>query len=160
MATTTVQEAYEKILAYFSRPNAVLAKRVATEAEEDAFLGSPVCEYRSPDGNKCAVGCLISDELYDALKSESEFDLEMFGNVHGIEGQLSPRLERGENGNLRALATILGLAEDGSGFGEGRMFYFLANAQYAHDTKSEDAADFVQQLDEIAQDNGLTVVTQ
>ena len=29
--------------------------------------GMDMCAYRAPDGLKCAIGCLIPDELYDPL---------------------------------------------------------------------------------------------
>lgn len=49
------QEAYERIRTYFSRPGAELA--YSDEGE---------CCYRTPDGNACALGCLLPDELYTA----------------------------------------------------------------------------------------------
>ena len=53
----TIDEAYEKIKAYFSRKGAKLS-RGGHEG-----IG---CFYRHPeDGRACAVGCLIPDELYD-----------------------------------------------------------------------------------------------
>lgn len=56
----TVQEAYEAIKSYFSREGAILARNDAEESEY-------ACVYRGViDGQqvKCAVGCLIPDELY------------------------------------------------------------------------------------------------
>jgi hypothetical protein len=55
----TTQEAYEQIRSYFSRPDAALA---ATTTGDTCFYRQPM-----PDGSvrKCAVGCLIPDELYD-----------------------------------------------------------------------------------------------
>ena len=32
-----------------------------------AKQGRSMCAYRTPDGLKCAIGCLIPDELYDPL---------------------------------------------------------------------------------------------
>jgi hypothetical protein len=46
------QEAYELMRAWLTRPGAAIS------------LDS-VCMYRSSDGNRCAVGCLIPDNLYD-----------------------------------------------------------------------------------------------
>lgn len=51
----TTQEAYETMRAYFSRPG-------ATYAYDD---GAAMCQYRTRSGDKCAVGCLIPDELYE-----------------------------------------------------------------------------------------------
>ena len=34
--------------------------------DHKAWAGG-VCKYRTPDGNKCAVGCFLSDEQYDSL---------------------------------------------------------------------------------------------
>ena len=49
----TRQQAYEHIRHYFTRPGAKLSR------------GHGGCYYRHPDdGRKCAVGCLIPDELY------------------------------------------------------------------------------------------------
>lgn len=51
------REAYDKIVAYFSRPGAAIAY-----SEEDSL-----CMYRlgrDADGAACAVGCLIPDEAY------------------------------------------------------------------------------------------------
>lgn len=53
-APPTPQEAYETMRDYFSQPDAVLAY------SDDQGQ----CMYRTPEGRKCAVGCLIPDELY------------------------------------------------------------------------------------------------
>lgn len=50
----TTQSAYDKIRAYFSKPGATIAYDVEIRA----------CRYRTSDGRKCAVGCLVPDSLY------------------------------------------------------------------------------------------------
>ncbi len=54
------QEAYEKVRAWLTRPGAT---RAVYEVPSPNSL--PICAYRTPDGNKCAIGCLIPDELYE-----------------------------------------------------------------------------------------------
>lgn len=60
----TTQEAYEAIHAYFSAPDARLAKLDPTKGAYDLDRQAPNCVYRTPDGRGCAVGCLIPDDLY------------------------------------------------------------------------------------------------
>jgi hypothetical protein len=49
----TLQKTYDKIKAYFSQPNACLAK--------DPNNG--YCFYRTEDGKRCAVGVLVPDDI-------------------------------------------------------------------------------------------------
>lgn len=58
---TTAQEAYDQIVEYFSRPEARLG-------HEDGQG-----RYRTSDGRKCAVGCLIDDEHYDPEWDTGEY---------------------------------------------------------------------------------------
>ncbi len=51
----TDQEVYEQTKAWLTRPGGARAY--------DENQG--MCMYRTPDGNKCAVGCLIPDEEYN-----------------------------------------------------------------------------------------------
>lgn len=51
----TPQEIEDKIIAHL--------KTQKTRAQRE---NSSTCAYRSPDGLKCAVGCLIPDEQYNA----------------------------------------------------------------------------------------------
>ena len=53
------QEAYEAIRAHFTTPG----NRLSTTIDDDS--GDVICVYRSPDGQRCAFGVLIPDELYD-----------------------------------------------------------------------------------------------
>ena len=48
------QEAYDRIVEYFTRPDAKLGLSDAGK-----------CVYRGQDGQRCAAGCLIPDEAYD-----------------------------------------------------------------------------------------------
>lgn len=65
------QTAYERMRAFFSRPDAVLAR-----TDE---ISSPSCLYRldphNPSSPGCAVGCLIPDTIYN----------ETFEGIGGIE---------------------------------------------------------------------------
>lgn len=63
MTRLTNQECYEKIRAHFSAKGA--------EYGYDEYECN--CVYRGSDGQKCAVGCLITDELYD--RSFENFNL-------------------------------------------------------------------------------------
>lgn len=45
--------------------------------------GEVICAYRGDDGKKCAVGCLIPDDMYDAELMEGV-------GVHYIEDVLAP----------------------------------------------------------------------
>lgn len=54
----SMQDAYNKIRTYFSRPDAVIAVSETTD------YGSR-CLYKTEEGNKCAIGCLLSDDEYD-----------------------------------------------------------------------------------------------
>jgi len=59
LADYTVQEAYDGIIKWFSKPGRGLGYFT-----DDA--GVVVCEYRTNDGARCAVGCLVSDEEYES----------------------------------------------------------------------------------------------
>lgn len=48
------QEIFDKVLAHL-------------RAQGKQSTAGGVCAYRSPEGNMCAVGCLIPDELYDPI---------------------------------------------------------------------------------------------
>ena len=151
---TPEQEAYEAIHAYFSRPDARLAK--IDEGEE---WRNPSCVYRDQEdhGVKCAVGCLISDKLYDALL-EQDFDLEKCGTIFGIQERLAPRMADGENGVLAELAEIIGFS-GGDAFMYGRLTLFLRDAQMAHDDNATETVEqFLTKLDEVASDYRLTLV--
>jgi hypothetical protein len=116
----TTQEAYESIRAYFNEPGATLAVEAVTPY--------PRCSYRTTDGAKCAVGCLIPDDLYDPrIEGKS------------IEGvlKLSPSLR----GHFRDVDPK-----------------FLLGAQRLHDAHAKDVGLFVELLDLLAIAHGLTLV--
>lgn len=129
----TTQEVYEFIRAYFSRPNARLAK-----------VDGVQCVYRDRiDGAKCAVGCLISDELYDSPRG-ADYDESLGESIEGNSVDeivtLSDQLRDLLDGNTP----------------EGRKkLDFLKRAQYSHDLLSDTAADLVVLLDDIALDYEL-----
>ena len=103
------QTAYENIRAYFSREGAVLAK------SEQGF-----CSYRTTEGNKCAVGALIPDEMYVSdMECGMVYDLlEEFPIVKDY---------------------LRGVDES-----------FLIKAQSLHDHDASDAPNFVARLDFLA----------
>lgn len=117
----TTQEAYEAIREYFSRPDAVLAR--------DEYGD---CLYRTPEGNKCAVGCLIPDEVYTP-------DMEGVG--------IDSLLDCGERPVRPLCQTLAGVDR-----------HFLSAAQESHDG-AEDVESFLADLDWLAQRYGLDVVT-
>ena len=119
----TTQEVYEHIRAYFSRPEAVLAKG-----------DNGWCQYRTAEGNKCAVGCLIPDEMYFQVVDSDDSGLsEQRIEEHPVE-------EIVEWGQLHDL--LNGDSDEGR-----RKLAFLTATQKAHDRHAMDAADFVRALD-------------
>jgi hypothetical protein len=57
----TLQETFDKVCVH-----------LLTQLQKSVFLdsnGSMACAYRGPNGLKCAVGCLIPDELYVDVKT-------------------------------------------------------------------------------------------
>lgn len=130
----TTQEAYERIRTYFTRPDAVLARNPM----------SGTCYYRDSEGNKCAVGCLIPDELYDKQLSENV----TLGSK--IEGKnMNAAIEAHEE--LRDL--LNGLSPEGR-----KKRAFLAEAQGHHDSTSTNSVEeFIVKLDATAIAYGLTV---
>lgn len=122
----TTQEAYEKIRAYFSRDGADLAY----EAYDD---GARKCLYRTADGRKCAVGCLIPDELYRPR----------------FEGNAVDGIVNTEDAALREL--LNGKSVEGA-----RKLTFLVEAQEAHDG-SMSVREFIERLDELAAEHNLNV---
>jgi hypothetical protein len=51
----TPQQVFDQVVAHLREQNAQAVMERGTET---------VCQYRTPDGLKCAVGCLISDDEY------------------------------------------------------------------------------------------------
>lgn len=112
----TTQEAYEAIRTYFE-----------TEAIGLAKDGNGACQYRTDDGQKCAVGCLIPDEVYS---TEMEWK------------------------NVTALFDSMPYV---AGYFHGVDRRFLADAQVMHDSIANDRAAFVRGLDFVARAHGLEV---
>lgn len=52
----TLQSMYDKVAKHLLKQNAV--SRITNT------FSNAMCAYRSPDGLKCAIGCLIPDSLY------------------------------------------------------------------------------------------------
>lgn len=58
-----------------------VAKHLLTQGErsESGFIG---CVYRTPNGMKCAIGCLIDDEIYTPeIEGKSVDQLSIFTNL-------------------------------------------------------------------------------
>jgi hypothetical protein len=55
-----------------------------------------VCAYRASDGSKCAVGCLIPDELYhpymEGVQADKE-EMPKFLRLLGVDVRLAKRLQ-------------------------------------------------------------------
>lgn len=145
----TTQEAYETIRAYFSRPDAVLAR--GTKGE---------CQYRTPDGNACAVGCLIPDELYYMEVEMSEDDgysTVEYSTVGGaIEGNLVNDIyEVDLPGDI--LDTLKEIVNGDDEEGQ-RKLRFLNEAQQKHDHAASNAPGLVELLDVLASEFNLDLV--
>jgi len=126
----SLQDTYEAIRKYFSRPNAVLAK-----------IHGGQCEYRTYDGNKCAVGCLFTDKEYNSFVSD-------------YEGSSVSGLFDDDNAFPKSIAEkLLGKTEEETN----RKYSFLEQAQITHDSYARDAEDFVERLDKIAKKYDLVV---
>ncbi len=110
----TTQECYEAIRAYFNQPGAVLASTHNS------------CRYRTEEGAKCAVGCLIPDELYSPALEGSGIDKDWLISH-------------------REIAEIV----------VGVDLKFLRSAQVLHDQVAKDARSFVAGLDILANAFGL-----
>lgn len=125
-----LQETYEKIKAHFSKPG--------TRYGYDPLASC--CRYRTPEGDKCAVGILISDEIYEKL-----------GGDGFVEGN-----------DVSELATWPELKEIVNGDSvEGRIkLDFLKSVQRAHDVCAERGLpmeEFLRRLDDRAEEFGLSV---
>jgi hypothetical protein len=132
----TLQEAYEKMRAYFSQPGARLAR-----------LGKgSTCEYITKDGRQCAVGCLI-----DQTWLVDNADVNAIGSLACF---FEPE-EHDDSELAEEFLEQLGMTRDDK---DSRLVGFLHTAQSAHDSDADDAADFVKHLDTIAVSYGLKLV--
>jgi len=84
----TTQEAYDQIQAFFSATGASLSMDANSQ-----------CYYRHPDNSavRCAVGCLIPDNLYDqsfegdavgAIIADSDPIAQLFGGIVAFLGDV------------------------------------------------------------------------
>ena len=122
----TKQEAYDQIKAYFSRPNAVLARVEEIDEEGNLFTGE--CFYMDDNGNKCAVGCLIPEDLYDMNMENKSVD-SLIDEDYGLEEFFGKE-------NL-----------------DSSLFRFLSDAQNLHDHKStKNVSHFLEKLEVLAED--------
>ena len=53
----TKQEVFDKVATHLLKQG--------EKAEYSTEFGEPICAYRTSEGLKCAVGCLIPDDLYE-----------------------------------------------------------------------------------------------
>lgn len=113
----TVEELLDYQIEYFSRPGAGLAKD---------YGGT--CMYRDDDtGNKCAIGCLVPDELYE--------------HIEPFEG------ESVDDNLLNVLETLDIIGIRPYDVDEGWLIY-LRETQSMHDSDAENASDLVRRLRE------------
>src|SRR5689334_7826986 len=124
------QEAYEKIRNWFSKP----IHGFGYDIESDR------CLYRAPNGDRCAIGCLIPDKEY-----RPKFDkVDDFGS--GNQGNIMDATEVIER--VPSLTNV--------------DVEFLCDAQGIHDRFARDSSDdsrkrFIQRLDELALNYDLVV---
>lgn len=135
MESKPLQRAYQEIRAYFSQPDAVLGK-TDPELDEDG----PSCVYLGTNGQRCAVGCRLSDAW---IASHGGADtVNSCGSIEGLHQTFSD------------VAEIIGEPES-------RLWEFHKKAQFLHDSRAQNAKNFVKLLDEMAVNNfGLTVPGQ
>ncbi len=126
----TVQQAYDRIRAYFSKPGA----RIAFSDEANT------CRYRYTDSGghirKCAIGCLIPKKDY-----EPQYDFNM--TTHQV---------------LQALGWVDGpypTSDD-----DLSVFLVLAQTRHDEQGASGSPQQFIADLDLLAADSGLIVRTQ
>jgi len=134
------QETYEHIRAFFLKQGAL-----AKVEDKDGEYSEVACLYRSPDGLKCAVGCLIPDDLYDEDQPGGGTLGELMegNNVNGI-ADLDRRIKEIVNG------------DDLEGQ---RKLQFLMMAQSEHDTpETHNVVEFISKLDALAGESRLTVI--
>lgn len=61
----TIQEIFDKITQHL-----LTQRKVSLDIEG-------ICQYRNPEGLKCAVGCLIEDQYYDKSLEGKEVNIEV-----------------------------------------------------------------------------------
>jgi hypothetical protein len=119
----TDQEVFDKVVTH------LIAQGVPSQSVvEDAEVDVPVCLYRGPEGAKCAVGCLIPDDIYHS---------DMEGKVVYTLGVHDERI-----------SVLLGL-------GSTSRLKLLERLQGAHDSFFGSVDSLVNQLRYIANDSNL-----
>ena len=71
----TKQEVYDIVMDHLWHQN----KQAGKQEPDLAYFS---CLYRAPDGSKCAIGCLIPDELYDPVFESNDIDY-MMDHING-----------------------------------------------------------------------------
>ena len=140
------KEAWAHIRAYFSQPYAVLAK------EEGS------CVYRTTEGHKCAVGCLLTDETYfsyvseeDVVTDEEEDD---WGEAAFSGEGAGARFEGEDVTSMVQYEDLAQIVNGDTAEGQEKLQFLLA-AQKLHDNVARDAKHFVDLLDGLVFGYGL-----
>lgn len=150
----TTQEAYERMRVYFSRPGAKRALAPGHWTDDD----EPVCVYRTPDGDACAAGCLIPDELYTPAIERSSAGVLFTGQVpvRNEDGAPIP----GEAINIPEIAAFLADI-DVKFLDEAQHLHDRANVSYYKDgdwvEEPNTVTRFLTELDALAEKTGLDV---
>lgn len=137
------KEAWQHIGRYFSRLGAVIAKEGTT------------CVYRNQNGDKCAVGCLLTDETYFKYPKYVEDLVDEWGDYD--EGEGSGAWFEGEDVTTLLQDEYLRSIVDGDNEDGERKLEFLKAAQKLHDNVAQTASHFVTLLDGLAFGFGLEV---
>jgi len=108
-----------------------VAKHLLTQGQRAvAVEGSPACRYRGMNNTKCAIGCLIPDELYEE-QMEGHSAASLLGNSGYFPKHYYCEQNVDKNTQLRAL---LGIEEKT----EQADLSFLSYMQYVHDAVHKD----------------------
>lgn len=147
----TALQAYRTMRDYFSRDEAVLAKNEGS------------CFYRDNYGNKCAVGCLIPDKLFNrpAVPTSDFFPEEgnTLADTLNSSGSLGGVYASGVFDVVPELREIVNGTDDPQWQEDAELKHkLLSRAQRLHDTYSDNAREFVLQLTGLAVGLGIEVV--
>lgn len=75
---TSNQEIFDNVVTY-------LSTQTHKSAEETTQDRGGRCYYRAPDGNKCAVGCMLTDAEYNPSMDDYGPSFSNGNDVYGIE---------------------------------------------------------------------------
>lgn len=137
------QEAYEFIRAFF-------IKQGTYGYYYDEVEGVGSCCYRTVKGKKCAAGCLIPDEIYDAAYDDD-------GVARTVGAAIEGKFVDQTIGYHETLKEIFN-GEDPVGH---EKLLFISGAQEIHDNHARQGltiASFIHDLDWLAEKKGLAVV--